>query len=90
MQPVTVPLSVPIVHEGQSLSSITFRPATVKDLISASEQDGELKQTISMLASSSGLSFDTFTQVCTKDLKTIMDSTSELLGNGKASTTGEA
>lgn len=88
MNTVTVNLSHPIQHGGQTLHSLTFRSPKVGDLIAASEQSSPLMQTMTLLARLAGLDFTSFEEIDADDLQTIVTQTGGLLGNEKSQETG--
>ncbi|CAH1657302.1 hypothetical protein CHELA1G11_11249 [Hyphomicrobiales bacterium] len=78
---VTVPLSRPIQHEGVDLSSLTFRPATVGDLIEGDGIVGDTARLAAILASMAGIPIAEFRKVSAKDYNVIIDKTGDLWGN---------
>lgn len=83
MTNVTVQLSKPIQHAGQTVSELTFREPTVGDLIAASDESNALKQTMTMLTRLCGLDRDSFGQISTNDLKVIVAQTKSIMGNAQ-------
>ena len=88
MSTKTITLSAPVEANGQQITALTFREATVGDLMAGSNFKDEMSQTIAVLASISGVSVPTFKQIKARDLKRIMSEVGDLLGNG-AETTGD-
>lgn len=89
MSTKTVKLSAPIEVNGQQVSELTFREATVGDLMAGSNFKDEMSQTIAVLASISGVSVPTFKQIKARDLKRISSEVGDLLGNEAAEKTGD-
>jgi|GEM_PF-3530260 len=85
---VTVNLTHPIQHAGQTLNSLSFRSPKVSDLIAASEETTPVRQTMGMLARLCGLDFATFGEIDAADLSRIVEATGELLGNEQSTETG--
>lgn len=83
----TVKLSKPITAGDKTVSELTFREATVGDLVLGSTFKSELAQTVAILAAISDTPLPVFHQVSARDLNKIMSETAEYLGN--ETTTGE-
>lgn len=83
---VTVPLSKPLTFgEGaqqKSWPELTFREATVGDLIAAEKfAEGEIGLSAATLAIVSGVPFPIFVKLPARDMRTILAKAGHLLGN---------
>lgn len=88
MDTVTVTLNSPVVHEGKTTSTLTFREPTVEDMIAVDRFNG-LQQTVALMARLSDQDLPTYHKIKARDLKRIMAETSALMGNEPESTTGD-
>ncbi|MBY3434816.1 phage tail assembly protein [Rhizobium laguerreae] len=84
----TITLSAPVEHSGKAYSELTFREATIGDLIMGDAVTGELTKTMAVLASISDVPLPAFKKIKARDLNAIMKATADLLGN-EPSTIGD-
>lgn len=89
MDTVTVKLSKQIMKGEQTLTELTFREATIGDIMLADAVNGDLTKTMAPLAAMCGLTLPEFKQVTARDLGAILKATKGLLGNDTI-TTGES
>lgn len=75
-------LSTPVEHNGKEYSELTFREATVGDLMVAGGFKDEMSQSIAILASISEVPLPAFRKIKARDLTKIMAATADLVGNG--------
>lgn len=85
----TVNLSAPVEHNGTTYSVLTFREATVGDMMAAAMFKDDTSQTMAVLASISDVPLPAFKKIKVRDLKQIMAEVGDLMGNETAATTGE-
>lgn len=85
----TVKLSTPVEFKDKTYAELTFREATVADLMAGDNVKGELGKTMAVLASISDIPLPAFMKIKAKDLAAIMTATAELLGNDTSDTTGD-
>ncbi|WP_296077784.1 phage tail assembly protein [uncultured Agrobacterium sp.] len=85
---VTVELSTPVTHDEKTITALTFREPTVGDLIVGDSFTGQLTKMTAILASISDTTLPFFKKIGAKDFQKIVSATTDLLGNGKSSTTG--
>lgn len=85
----SVTLSSPIEVKGQMVSTLTFREATVGDLMMSAQFKDEMSKTMAILAAVSDTPLPAFKQVKARDLTRIMAEVGDLMGNEMAATTGE-
>ncbi|HEV7418172.1 MAG TPA: phage tail assembly protein [Tianweitania sediminis] len=78
---VTVKLSKPITYNGQEMAELTFREASVGDMIAADGVDGDFAKTVTILASMGGVNLEAFKSLPARDLNKITKATASLLGN---------
>lgn len=83
----TVTLSAPVEHNGVTYSELTFREATVGDMMAAAMFKDDTSQTMAVLASISEVPLPAFKKIKVRDITRIMAEVSDLLGND-AGTTG--
>ena len=83
----TVTLSTPVEHNGTTYQTLTFREATVGDMMAAAMFKDDTSQTMAVLASISDVPLPAFKKIKVRDLKHIMAEVGDLLGND-AGTTG--
>ncbi len=83
----TVTLSAPVEHDGVTYSELTFREATVGDMMAAAMFKDDTSQTMAVLASISEVPLPAFKKIKVRDITRIMAEVSDLLGND-AGTTG--
>lgn len=85
----TVTLSTPLTVGKQTVTSLTFRKAKLKDVIAADSVTGDLSKTCAVLASMAGVSYPEFKELEMDDLNAIIAQVGDLLGNVPApETTG--
>ncbi|CDZ43105.1 Hypothetical protein NGAL_HAMBI1146_58780 [Neorhizobium galegae bv. officinalis] len=77
----TVILKTPVEHGGKTYTELTFREATIGDLVTGSAFTTELAQTVAILAAISDTPLPAFKAIKARDLKLIMEETADLLGN---------
>ena len=87
--PKTVTLSTPVEHSGNTYSVLTFREATAGDLAAADLVNGNMNQTLAILASISETPLPAFKKIKARDLKRIMAEVGDLMGNDSAESTGD-
>lgn len=80
---VTVALSRPVHHDDKELSSLTFGPATVGDLIEGDGIAGDTARLATILASMAGVPVAVFRKVTAKDYNAIIEKTGDLWGNAQ-------
>ncbi|MGJ7040491.1 hypothetical protein J2Y63_003756 [Shinella sp. BE166] len=83
----TVTLSAPVEHNGTTYQTLTFREATVGDMMAAAMFKDDTSQTMAVLASISEVPLPAFKKIKVRDITRIMAEVSDLLGND-AGTTG--
>ncbi|HEX5933053.1 MAG TPA: phage tail assembly protein, partial [Pseudorhizobium sp.] len=59
----TVQLQVPIQHDGQTISELTFREAEVGDLIEAANCSNEMERIATVMAAVSGTPLPVFRKI---------------------------
>ena len=89
MSTKTVKLSAPIEVNGQQVSELTFREATVGDMMAAAMFKDDTSQTMAVLASISDVPLPAFKKIKVRDLKQIMAEVGDLMGNEAAAKTGD-
>lgn len=87
--PKTVTLNQPVEHNGVTYSVLTFREATAGDLAAADLMNGNMNQTLAILASISEIPLPAFKKIKARELKRIMAEVGDLLGNDPAEPTGD-
>ena len=80
-KPVTVKLSKPVEHNGETYEELTFREATVGDIMVGDSFKGEVSKTVAILASISEVPLPAFKKISARDMAAIMTKAGELLGN---------
>lgn len=78
---VTVQLKKPIEHDGKTYSSLTFREATLGDMIAGDAVKGDLNKTAAILASIADVSLPLMRKLAIGDMKAVIAATDGLLGN---------
>ena len=86
MSEKTVTLSCPVEHNGKTITTLTFREATVGDLMVAGHFNDQMSQTMATLASISDTPLPAFKKIKARDLKVIMVEVADLLGNEETAT----
>lgn len=86
---VTVKLSKPVEHNGTTYTELTFREATVGDMIAADSISGETGKIAAALASISGVPFQAFKKIGLRDMNAIMKAAGHLVGNEPAPAAGD-
>ena len=77
---VTVTLSKPIEHKGNTYSDLTFREATAGDLAIADAVTGEMSKTLAILASMAGVELAIIKNVRARDLSPMIEKVAPLMG----------
>lgn len=80
----TIRLSKPIEHDGQTLTEITVRPATLGDMLMADLVQGEQTKQAAIYSSIAGVPLPAFRQLAPADYVKIVDAADALSGNGSA------
>jgi phage FluMu protein gp41 len=86
MDTVTVKLSKPIKKGDQTVTELTFREATIGDIMLADVLKGDIAKTMAPLAAMSGLTLPEFKEVSARDLSSILVATKSLMGNDTITT----
>lgn len=81
LDPVTCQLARPIEHDGKTISSLTFREATLGDMILADSATGEMAKAAIALAAMAGVPYDVIKKIGARDANVIMKSVADLMGN---------
>ncbi|UFW80030.1 phage tail assembly protein [Rhizobium sp. SU303] len=82
-------LKKPIEHGDKTYSQLTFREATVGDIMLAEQfAGGQVSKSVVMLASMADVPLPAFKKISARELNKILDLTKDFLGN-EDSTTGE-
>lgn len=79
--PVVVTLKKPVIHGETTYTELSFREATVGDMMAADHFTAEFSRLMAVLASISGMSLPAFKEIGAPDLKVIMAKTKHLVGN---------
>ena len=85
----TVTLSAPVEHNGTIYSVLTFREATVGDLMAIGSFKDETSKTFALMAAVSDVPIQAFKKIKVSDVSRIMNEVGDLMGNEMAATTGE-
>lgn len=85
----TVKLSAPVEHNGTVYETLTFREATVGDLMAIGSFKDETSKTFALMAAVSDTPLQAFRKIKVSDLSRIMAEVGDLMGNEMAATTGE-
>lgn len=83
---ITITLSKPIVHEGQSISTLTFREANVGDLCAADAVHGDTMKLLAVLAGMAGTIIPVLQKIPAREFAQIMKQVGPLMGEAEAAT----
>lgn len=86
---ITVTLSKPIEHNGESYSELSFREPELGDFIAADAINGELGKTAAVLASMADVPFPAMKRLSMSDMNKIMDAVGHLMGNAPQVESGD-
>lgn len=82
----TVTLSAPVEHNGTTYSVLTFREATVGDLMAVGRYKDETSQGFALMAAVSDVPIQAFQKIKVSELKQIMAEVGDLMGNDLGTT----
>lgn len=85
-EPVTVPLSKPIEHDGKTHASLTFREATVGDMCAADLVQGDFHKMVAVLAGMADVSMPMMKLLPARDFTRITEAVGHLMGESSAAT----